>query len=279
MKSHFNLLLAIAAFSLLASACDCPNYIAPTSIKKLVTEQLQQDRKTEVFQDIKLGYYEENDNDERFALRKLAAAGVINYAVERIPRERRIRDGYDIDYRNYRVVDKYKTVKSNTYFVTVSLTPQGQECVVEELPAIPRKEDIILKFAERPHFPEDDVPEVEEFPEDKKDTPVVEEKKVEPAAKEKPEPKTDYDKAKAREHYDFKHVKCYSANVVDVRDIKVKDGKASASFILEANTVTPFGRVLKNLYDGTHSIGEAEFSFFQDKKWVADDVTSLELFF
>jgi hypothetical protein len=254
--------------------------ISSSTVKKLVTENMKEEADADTFRSLKVGYFEENDNDARFTLRKLAAAGVITYKVDRIETSRRVKNGYTIDYRTYRVVDTYKTIKDRVYFVDVALTEEGQQYVVTELPKRTPKEDKFLKPVEYVHYPEFDVPEEEVFPEDQIEEPTVEPKAEEKNEEEekKEEPKTDYERAKAKEHFNSVFVKCYSVKVVDVRDILVKDGAAQADFVLEAFDVSPFGRVYNKVFEHSHTLGDAKFIYYQDKGWVVDAVDSSDLF-
>lgn len=280
--NYFSPLVVCIAIMALFSACSFDNAsrISSSTIRNIITNKMKDDCDADVFNKIKTGYYEENDEDVRYTLRKLAATGVITYKVDRIEKTARIRDGFTFDRQIYKVVEAYKTVKKKVFFVDVALTEDGRKYAVDKLPERTPKEDKYLKPVEFVHYPEFDASEKDVFPEDPVDAVVAE-----PKTDDKPEnntskeePKTDYDKAKAKEHIDWLFVKCYSTKVVDVRDIIVKDGKANATFVLEAFDVSPFGRVYNHVYEKTHTLGDASFVYFQDKKWVVEDYEVSKLF-
>lgn len=125
--------LTVALAFLTACSGDNASRISPSTVKALVTESLKEDAEAEEFNVVKLGYYEENDEDARYTLRKLAAAGVITYDVERIETSRRIKNGYTIDYRTYRLVDAYRTIKGKAYFVHADLTDEGRKWVLDSV--------------------------------------------------------------------------------------------------------------------------------------------------
>ena len=264
----------IAALALIAAcSSDDASRISPSTIKDLVTENLNEDAKADVYGVVKLGYYEENDEAARHTLRKLAAAGVITYEAERVETVRRIKGGYTVDYRTHRLVEAYKTIKGQTCFVNTSLTDEGRKWVVAELPEPPVKEDKFFKPMDYVYYPEFDSPEKCAFPgEDTQEAVRQPQKSEEKTEAPKTEPATEYEKAKAREKTATEFVKCYSVKVVDVRNIFVRDGKAKADFVLEAFDVSPFGRIYNQVYENTHTLGTATFTYYQDKKWVLDSV-------
>ena len=265
--------IAFAAFALaLLTACssDDASRISPSTVKSLVTKELKEKAQADVFNTVKLGYYEENDEDARYTLRKLAAAGVITYDVERVETARRIKNGYTVDYRTHRLVEAYRTIKGEVIFVHADLTDEGRKWVVPELPEPPVTEDKFFKPMDYVYYPEFDAPEKDVFPGEEAINAPKAEKKAEEAPKT--EPTTDYEKAKAREKITTEFVKCYSVKVVDVRNIFVRDGKAKADFVLEAFDVSPFGRIYNQVYENTHTLGTATFTYYQDKKWVLDSV-------
>lgn len=267
--------LTVALALLTACSGDNASRISPSTVKALVTESLKEDAEAEEFNVVKLGYYEENDEDARYTLRKLAAAGVITYEAERVETTRRIKGGYTVDYRTHRLVEAYRTIKGQVVFVHADLTDEGRKWVVAELPEPPVKEDKYLKPLDYVYYPEFDAPRKDVFPgeaDEGTQASSAEEKASKPTEPAKSEPATDYEKAKAREKITTEFVKCYSVKVVDVRNIFVKDGKAKADFVLEAFDVSPFGRIYNQVYENTHTLGTATFTYYQDKKWVVDSV-------
>ena len=233
---------------------------------------MKEKAQADVFNTVKLGYYEENDEDARYTLRKLAAAGVITYDVERVETARRIKNGYTVDYRTHRLVEAYRTIKGQVVFVHADLTDEGRKWVVAELPEPPVTEDKFFKPMDYVYYPEFDAPEKDVFPGEAQETAPATRKAEEKSETPNADPTTDYEKAKAREKITTEFVKCYSVKVVDVRNIFVRDGKAKADFVLEAFDVSPFGRIYNQVYENTHTLGTATFTYYQDKKWVVDSV-------
>ena len=270
--NSFALFMCICAVS-----CTSQDKLPESTIKNLVTEELNKKNLLNQYATIEVGYYEENDEDERYVLRKLAAAGVITYKVERIEAKVKVRDGYTYDYNTYRVVDKYKTVTRYKYFVETALTAKGDSLAVAYIPRYEEEPDEYLQYPEYKIYPEDAVSREEVFGDDGKPVEVVEEKKEEEKAEEhaseKPEPKTDYEKAKAKEHKATKYVKTHSLKVTDARNILVREGVGAADVIVDSYDVSPFGRILKYEREGTHEIYEVSFVYYQDKGWV---ITELE---
>ena len=272
LLNSFLLLLYICTI-----ACTNQNKLPESTILDLVTEELNKENLLNQYATIEVGYYEENDEDERYELRKLAAAGVISYNVERIEAKVRVRDGYTYDYNTYRVVDKYKTVTRYKYFVETALTAKGDSLSVAYIPRYEEELDEYLQYPEFRTYPEDAVSREEVFGDDGQPVEVVEDvKKTETETEEvaeKPEPKTDYDKAKAKEHKETKYVKTHSLKVTDARNILVREGVATADVIVDSYDVSPFGRILKYEREGMHEIYEVSFVYYQDKGWV---VTKME---
>lgn len=269
--NSFALFMCICAVS-----CTSQDKLPESTIKNLVTEELNKKNLLNQYATIEVGYYEENDEDERYELRKLAAAGVITYKVERIEAKVKVRDGYTYDYNTYRVVDKYKTVTRYKYFVETALTAKGDSLSVAYIPRYEEEPDEYLQYPEYKTYPEDAVSREEVFGDDGKPVEVVEEKKEEEKAEEpvseKPEPKTDYEKAKAKERKETKYVKTHSLKVTDARNILVREGVGAADVIVDSYDVSPFGRILKYEREGKHEIYEVSFVYYQDKGWVITEL-------
>ena len=274
MKTAFNLFALIAC--IFAASCTSQDKLHESTIKDLVTDELNKENLLNQYATIEVGYYEENDEDERYELRKLAAAGVISYKVERIEAKVRIRDGYTYDYNTYRVVDKYKTVTRYKYFVETALTAKGDSLAVAYIPKYEADPDEYLQYPEFKTYPEDAVSREEVFGDDGQPVEVVEEETKSEAVTEevteKSEPKTDYDKAKVKEHKETKYVKTHSLKVTDARNILVKEGIAKADVIVDSYDVSPFGRILKFEREGMHEIYEVSFVYYQDKGWVVTEM-------
>ena len=174
-------------------------------------------------------------------------------------------------------VDKYKTITRYKYFVETALTAKGDSLAVAYIPRYEAEPDEYLQYPEFKTYPEDAVSREEVFDDAGQPVEAVEDvKKTETETEEvaeKPEPKTDYDKAKVKEHKETKYVKTHSLKVTDARNILVREGVATADVIVDSYDVSPFGRILKYERDGMHEIYEVSFVYYQDKGWV---VTKME---
>lgn len=274
MKALFYTLVLFIC--LCASSCTNQNRIPETRIKKLVTEELHRNNLLNQYATITVGYYEENDDNERYILRKLAAAGVLTYKVDRIESKSRIRDGYSFDYNTYRLVEQYKTVTRYKYFVETTLTAKGDSLSVANIPLYEDKPDKYLHIPEMKVFPEDSVLREERFSNDDKPTESEEKTQVEDQKTiqepEKSEPKTEYEKAKAMEHKEIKYVKSHSLKVTDARNIFIRNGSGKADVIVDSYDVSPFGRILSHEREGRHSIWNISLTYFQDKGWVLTEL-------
>lgn len=255
-------------------------YLPESTIQKIVTEELEKKNLLNGYTSFKVGYYEENDEDERYELRKLAAAGVITYDVKRIEQKVRVWDGYEMDNRTYRWVDKYKTVSEYRYFVTTELTDAGKKLMVYSRPRYEEKPDKYLTPPPHQSFPEDTVSRKENWG-DKVETTKTSTSSTSNTTKsgstsvtepKKDEPKTEYEKEKALEHTTDMWVKTHSLKVMDARNILVKDGEAAALVIVDYTDVTPFGRVLRYRREGEHEVFKVSFQYWQDLGWTVDEL-------
>jgi hypothetical protein len=255
-------------------------YLPESTIHKIVTEELEKENLLTRYTPFKVGYYEENDEDDRYELRKLAAAGVITYDVKRIEEKVRVWDGYEMDDRTYRWVDKYKTVSEYRYFVATDLTDAGKKLMVYSLPRYEEKLDKYLTPPTHQSFPEDTVSRKENWG-DEVETLKASSSSVSNTAKsnnssgtepKKDEPKTEYEKEKAREYTTDMWVKTHSLKVMDARNILVKDGEAMAIVIVDYKDVTPFGRILKYNREGEHEVFKVSFQYWQDLGWTVEEL-------
>lgn len=274
MKALFYTLALL--FCLCISSCTNQSRIPETRIKKLATEELNRNNLLNQYATITVGYYEENDENERYILRKLAAAGVLTYKVDRIESKTRIRDGYSYDYNTYRLIEQYKTVTRYKYFVETALTAKGDSLSVDSIPIYEDKPDKYLQILEKKVYPEDSVLKEERFSNDDKPTESEEKTQVEDQKTiqepEKSEPKTEYEKAKAMEHKEIKYVKSHSLKVTDARNIFIRNGSGKADVIVDSYDVSPFGRILSHEREGRHSIWNISLTYYQDKGWVLTEL-------
>ena len=273
MKTLFKLFTL--SVCICAVSCINQDKLPKSTIKELVTEGLNKGNLLNQYATIEVGYYEENDEDRRYVLRKLAASGVITYKVERVESKVKIKDGYTYDYNTYRIVDNYKTVTRYKYFVETALTAKGDSLAVVSIPLYVDEPDEYLMPLKFEVYPEDAVSREEVFGDDGQ---LVEKEKQEVVQEveqvsEKSEPKTAYEKAKAKEHKETKYVKSHSLKVTDARNIFVREGIGQADVIVDSYDVSPFGRILKYEREGAHEIYEVSFIYYQDKGWV---ITKME---
>lgn len=286
MKTCLKLLFAIICTSVIS----CKNgnvlkresstYLPESTIHKIVTEEFEKEDLHTGYIPFKVGYYEENDDDNRYKLRKLAAAGVITYDVKRIEEKVRVWDGYEMDDRTYRWVDKYKTVSEYRYFVKTELTDAGKRLMVYSIPCYEEKPDKYLTPPPHQSFPEDTVSRKENWG-DEIETPKQSSSSLSSTdmsnttfetEPKKDGPKTEYEKEKALEHTTDMYVKTHSLEVMDARNILVKDGEAVAIVIVDYKEVTPFGRILKYNREGEHKVLKVSFQYWQDLGWTVEEL-------
>ncbi len=291
MKKQLLFTLALLVVTLCLGACSSSsrNELPASTIKDLASEQLKLKGKDAKYRTIKTGYYELNDNEDRYTLRKLAAAGMITYKCDRIKSFGYVKNGYNW----WTGKTLYKKVNKNYYFVDVQLTKDGQRCVVDELPEIDEPIDKDLLQPEPEYYPEFDVPKEEVFPEDivaeekPAETNAAEENVVEekPVTKEQPasdtqqqeatEPvveKTPLELAREKEHSTEHYVLCFRTEVIKVRNIELHPttGRAEAEYIVEIYDVTPFGRIYDLVIDDMRDSDKVELKYYEDKGWVID---------
>ena len=130
-----------------------------------------------------------------------------------------------------------------------------------------------MKYPPYQVYPEDTVSRYEIFDGDIKentnDTKTPQKKEI---VEKQKEPKTDYEKAKAKENKETKYVKLYSRKVTNARNILVRDGSASADVIVDFYDISPFGRILIYTREGYHDIYTISLVYYQDKWWVIKDM-------
>lgn len=292
MKTFFKTLALIACIC--AVACSEEEGRLPKStVKNLVTEELRKDNILNQYETINVGYYEENNRETRLKLRKLAAAGMITYDVERFRTSARVKDGYTFDYDSYTFEDNYKTVTRYRHFVNVALTNDGMKYVVSQIPKYKEPQDPYLAPLAEKEYPEDAVKSKEVFDENGKGvfTLVEEEEPKEKAEKKdkkkedsKPtkkqntsddqENKSDLQKAKERENKVEKYVKTQSLKVTDVRNILIRDDvDATAEVVVDTYNVSPFGRIYDKVQNGEHRVYKLTLLKYEDKGWVVTKMT------
>ncbi len=307
MKKTF--ILLVSAFAIMISACGhSPETISQKEIVKQVNNKLREAASDRMFAPVKTGMYECNDADYRLMLRKLAAAGLVNYDVERYcwweKSQKNVKNAYTVThgyYYNYKTTE-YKWVKRDVYdfcdhyVVTVSLTKKGERMAVDSLPA---PIAIIDKDLQQPEVDESkyawNIADLsEDWPEIK--NPFIAESETEkeavlsPSAKHEAEGKEKASKIVTPERIDSLQFEAFSKLVFDeqlrylkagtikafkARNIKISDvltnPLARVEVIVKTAKVTDAGRIVFGLENDERQMFETEFEFFLDKGWQLKD--------
>lgn len=162
MKKFLHLLSLVVLVGIAASCNGSPKTLPGSSITRQYNKILKDNAQNSAYYPIRIGRYECNSVDERFVLRKMQAAGLINYSVSRYAWwEKSIktrRQAYQVPQYFYGYyygeTTQYKTTThpeynfEDHYIVSVSLTKKGQNLAVNELPAPKAIEDKDLKQPE-----------------------------------------------------------------------------------------------------------------------------------
>lgn len=281
---------------LLCSCSDSQDSISERQILKQCNKMLEESASDKAFCTIKTGYYELNSQSSRYELRRLAAAGLITYDVERYGwwkkevhtyRERAGLNYYTYDW-NY-TTRSYTTYDYKEHFIVkVALTDKATPLLVDSLPLPKEIEDLDLK---QPDFNPNDYPEgkveyAESWPriprpdekvaEGEEETVVLDDSKeeevVEEVAEEEPtnidemeEQEKAYHNAKANISTKEVYLKAYSVECVKARNIVIHDNNgmhsATAEVISEINNVTEAGRVVYSVANGMRRPADVTFNF------------------
>ena len=267
MKKNFAILVAFVAALCMISCDEGSESLSASTAKKVLKKEATRLNETEKALGVRIGYFECNDNDDRYQLRQLAANELITYKCEKI---KKVIEGY---WRNDTI---------DTYFVTTALTEKGQKLVAEEKEIEPTEDEKDVKNDEDfdwSQFPEASV-DYQEFPEVEK--PVEEVIADEPEdgvyddydydSDEPQKEPSAYDKAKAKESFEYVQLKAFAINIVKARNIeKTGDFTAVCEFVMEYEDVTPVGRILGKVHDGERFLlNDIHFKYYQDKGWIAD---------
>ena len=182
MKKYY-LFLTLAAVMLVMSSCgDSPDSISGRKVKKLYNKQLKEACANQVFTQIDTGYYELNSASDRATLKRLEAAGLITYSVERYAWYNKVtskqRVAHNVDYYYtwtgaYAYTKKEYSTKTRTgyeleehFMVNVQLTDAGRKIAVDSLPEPLSKEDkdLVLPEYVAADWPEDSIDVTEDWP-------------------------------------------------------------------------------------------------------------------
>lgn len=304
MKTVLSLIgIAMMSMTFLFSSCsDSQDSISESQILKQCNKVLKESANDQTFCTIQTGYYELNSQSSRYALRRMAAAGLINYDVERYAwwkkevhtyRERAGLNYYTYDW-NY-TTRSYTTYDYNEhFFVKVDLTEKAKQLQVTSLPLPIEDEDLDMK---QPDFNEEDYPEskveyAESWPriprpdekveEGASDTITIDDSKVDEieAVVEEEEPgkpeemeeqEKAYHEAKAKITSDEAYLKAYTVKFVKARNIVIHDNNgihtATAEAISEIDNVTEAGRVAYSVAKGMRKSADVAFNYYLDKGW------------
>jgi len=149
-------------FLVVLSSCTSSDNISSSTIVKQFNKEIQKRALDKQVSTIKIGTYECNDADERLSLRKMAAAGLITYQVDRYPwwekSKATVRKAYEVEkysyWYGYYTDTEYRTVLTDKYefedhyIVTIGLTNKGLKYVLSEYPKPEVTEDPDLKEPE-----------------------------------------------------------------------------------------------------------------------------------
>lgn len=279
MRKH-SLFLIIVSFVVL-SFTSCSSEMKPLTerdVVKSVKEFYDFGIKNYSTNVINTGYYELNSEEARLKLRKMQAAGLINYKVEYFEEEVR---GY------------YWNTKKGHYVVSVSLTEEGKKYQISEEEYNKLQEEMIQSLydkdlkndLEEKEYPEDKVgPEViSNMPQKTKsvDNGNVKENKTVASSSSSYSSNDNaqmsaYDKVKAKFVENKVYVKLFKFEVVKARKIKctpdmMKEGRGYAEVITEYVDVTPFGRILSNVKEGNREAEKVELNYYEDEGWTFED--------
>lgn len=298
MRKYLFLMMAFCASMFFVSCSDSPDTLSASTAEKVISKEAKRLNWLTYSQNIRVGYFECNDNDERLKYRKLAANELVTYKCDKVMKKERVRKtrkvqrrtyyGYYTDTERYYVDELVPH-----YFVTITLTEKGQKLVKEDKEAEPSDDEKELRLDFKPDlskYPEAAVDSIE-FPETVAKAEVIEEQQAEveqpqaepeiddvaenettPAPETPVDTRSDYEKAKAKESYEIVTLQAYTLEIEKVRNILKKDDfHAVAEVVLEYDDVTPVGRSFLGVYEGQRMLLKSvNFVYYQDKGWTVD---------
>lgn len=295
MRKHFYFLMTLVAMLCMVSCSESNDSLSDSTAKSLVKKELQRLNKLEGCFAIQAGFYECNDNDQRYLYRQLAANELITYKCDKVKKVERKQKTRRITRRGYwgftyTDTERYWVNEDvTTYFVTIELTEKGKKLVMEEKEIQPTDDEKELKLdmeVDNSKFPESKV-QLDEFAEPNPKAPVkdsvvedsvavdsiaevenvVEQPQSQPAAKNKK--RTEYEIAKEKENFEVVLLKAYELKIVKARNImKTGDYSAVAEIVAEYNEVNAVGRIMGNLVEGKRLLLEnITYLYYQDKGW------------
>lgn len=303
------LLFGTAILALIITSCSSQtrDNLPSDVVKEAVEEQMKLNMLDQSYTRLQTGYFECNNEDNRIILAKLAAAGVIEYKVERFAWwKKHLYAGNS--FGTFYGGTSYKFEEH--FMVSVKLTEEGKKFVVDSIPT-PEKlidEDLKQPEIDLTKLPENnfvaeqwpDIPCPENKDAVKNQTPADSEKAVEQVAQRsnlndifatntpKEEPNTEqsswvsldvdtelkYLAATEKVNIESVIMKSSALEVDDVRFIQTfshpenRANYALAEVIAKTTDVTPAGRIIDQKYEGTKLCATVIFEYFNDKGWV-----------
>lgn len=296
-KKILNPVLLLLVTFFVASCGSDGDSLSASEAKEVINKEIDRLHCNQRYEKIVTGYFECNDDSERFFYRKLAANDVITYKcdkikrIERIRKSRQVLRGYYFTY--YDTEYYYVNDTVDTYFVTIALTEKGKAYMIDSLPEPNPTDDeeevmMVNKQLEEQsqllQYPESMV-SFEEFPEEKKaDESITVSKGSDTKAylnydqqdsRTNNKKQSEYELAKLKENTSLVYVKLYGINVVKVRNIAVSVmgvPTAKAEVVYEEKDVTPFGRIISQAIEKKRHVFEVNFVYYQDKGWVVKEM-------
>lgn len=303
------LLFGTAILALIITSCSSQtrDNLPSDVVEEAVEEQMKLNMLDQSYTMLQTGYFECNNENTRITLAKLAAAGVIEYKVERFAWwKKHLYAGNS--FGTFYGGESYKFEEH--FMVSVKLTEEGKKFVVDSIPTPEKLIDEALKQPEidltklpennyvAEHWPEIPCPENNDAAKDQ--APADSEKAVEQVEQRsnlndifatntpKEEPNTEqsswvsldvdtelkYLAAIEKVNIESVIMKSSALEVDDVRFIQTfthpEHGAnyALAEVIVKTKDVTPAGRIIDHKYEGTKLCATVFFEYFNDKGWV-----------
>lgn len=304
-------LIIISSTAAILTACgQVPSTISERCILKEVNHELVNQAVHQHFVTVKTGVYDCPDEAERENLRKLAAAGLVTYNVERYAwwekSKKTVKKAYTVTkngfWGSYRDTE-YKWAKTDVYdfcdhyVVTVELTSKGERLSVTSLPEPIDADDRDLKAPNideskyawnrkdiSESWPRIPNPFIEEKSQDdsmvnhQKSVGLKDEKKAEQSG-------TIIERIDSLQYAAFKAlalnedmriIKAGSIKAIKARNIQVSNSagfpKASAEVIIHYENATDAGRILSGVENDQRALINVTLSYYIDKGWKLDDV-------
>ncbi len=200
------------------------------------------------YESLRTGRYELNSESARLVLRKLSAAGMVNYKSEMVVDARHDDDWHDVC----------------RIFVEVSLTDEGMRHVLSEDEV--RAIDASIKASEASDGDLRSIAADVSYPEDTVSTAEV----FSAAAGRKASGRS---AGELTAPAGMVYVKCFKARVASVRNLRctpemMSRGVAECEVVTEFYDVTPFGRILSGVREGERHAVKTSFEYFIDRGWV-----------